>query len=53
MNTTALVFMIVTQLIITGITLYFFLKVLFIKPKVDVNEDSYTENDEQKNNESK
>ncbi|MCK9612894.1 MAG: hypothetical protein PHR81_10800 [Bacteroidales bacterium] len=46
MNTTALLFMIITEGIITGFMLYFFLKVLFMKPKVGVNEDSYLDNDE-------
>lgn len=46
MNTSALLFMIITQTIITGLTLYFFFKVLFAKPKVGINEDSYADNDE-------
>jgi len=45
MNTTALLFMIITEVIITGFTLYFFIKVLFIKPKAN---DSYSNNDETK-----
>ncbi len=46
MNTTALLFMIITELVITGLTFYFFFKVLFMKPKVNVNEDSYFDNNE-------
>jgi len=46
MNTSALIFMITAEVIITGLTLYFFLKVLLMKPHVDVNEDSYLYNDE-------
>lgn len=45
MNTNALLFMVITQSVITGLTLYFFIKVLFGKPKVNVNEDSYLDND--------
>ncbi|MDD3875746.1 MAG: hypothetical protein PHT69_03940 [Bacteroidales bacterium] len=45
MKTTALLFMVITEVIITGLTFYFFFKVLFIKPRIDVDEDSYTEND--------
>lgn len=48
MNTTALLFMIITELVITGLTFYFFFKVLFMKPKVNVNEDSYLDNNETK-----
>ena len=33
--------MVIAEVIITGLTLYFFLKVLFIKPKDEP--DSYTE----------
>lgn len=47
MNTSALLFMIITETIITGLTVYFFLKVVFTKPKIDVNEDSYLYNDEE------
>jgi hypothetical protein len=46
MKTSALLFMIITEAIITGLTLYFFFKVLFIKPKLDVNDDSYSDNDQ-------
>lgn len=38
--------MIITQGVIAGLTFYFFFKVLFMKPHVDVNEDSYLDNDE-------
>lgn len=48
MKTTALLFMILTELVITCLTFYFFFKVLFIKPRVNVNEDSYLDNDEAK-----
>jgi len=41
MQTQALLFMVIAEVIITGLTLYFFLKVLFIKPKDEP--DSYTE----------
>jgi hypothetical protein len=44
MNRTALIFMVVSEAVIIGITVYFFLKVLFTKPKPEP--DSYTENDE-------
>jgi len=37
--------MIITQAIITGLMLYFFFRVLFTKPKVGINEDSYADND--------
>lgn len=35
--------MIVSETVITGLTVYFFLKVLFTKPKPEP--DSYTDND--------
>ena len=44
MNRTALIFMVVSETVITGITVYFFIKVLFTKPKPEP--DSYTDNDE-------
>lgn len=44
MSTTALVFMIVTQLTVTGITLTFFIKVLRAKPRMEP--DSYLDNDD-------
>lgn len=44
MKTSALIFMIVSETVITGITVYFFLKVLFTKPKPEP--DSYTDNDD-------
>jgi hypothetical protein len=45
MNRTALIFMLVTEIIITALTLYFFIKVLFTKPRLDEDEDSYSDND--------
>jgi hypothetical protein len=44
MNRTALIFMIVSETVITGIMVYFFLRVLFTKPNPEP--DSYTDNDE-------
>jgi hypothetical protein len=44
MNTIALVFMIITETLITGITVYYFVKVLRTKPKPEP--DSYLDNDE-------
>ncbi len=44
MNRSALIFMVISQTIITGIMVYFFLKVLFTKPKPEP--DSYSENDD-------
>ncbi len=44
MNRTALIFMVVSETVITGIMVYFFLKVLFTKPKPEP--DSYSDNDE-------
>ena len=44
MNTTALIFMIISQTLITGMMIYFFLKVLFTKPRPEP--DSYSENDD-------
>jgi len=44
MNRTALIFMIVSETVITGIMVYFFLRVVFTKPKPEP--DSYTDNDE-------
>lgn len=43
METQALVFMISAEVIITGLTVYFFLRVLFAKPKNEP--DSYTDDD--------
>ena len=43
MDTQALIFMIVSETVIIGLTVYFFLKVLFAKPKKEP--DSYTDND--------
>ncbi len=41
MQTQALIFMVSAEVIITGLTLYFFIRVLFTKPKDEP--DSYTE----------
>ena len=41
METQALIFMIVSEVIITGFTVYFFMKVLLAKPKKEP--DSYTD----------
>ena len=43
MNTQALIFMVVSETVITGLTVYFFLKVLFAKPRKEP--DSYSDND--------
>jgi hypothetical protein len=43
MNTEALITMISTQGLVTGFTIYFFYKVLTIKPKSEP--DSFTKND--------
>jgi hypothetical protein len=43
MNTQALIFMIVSETVIIGLTVYFFLKVLLAKPKKEP--DSYSGND--------
>ena len=45
MNTEALITMVATQGIVIGFTLYFFYKVLTIKPKPEP--DSYDENDDE------
>ncbi|MFH2143524.1 MAG: hypothetical protein ABIJ97_13950 [Bacteroidota bacterium] len=44
MNTSALIFMISTETIIAGLAVFFFIKVLTIKPKSEP--DSYSENDD-------
>ncbi|MBN1337791.1 MAG: hypothetical protein JXA03_00630 [Bacteroidales bacterium] len=44
MNRTALIFMIVSETLITGIAIYFFMKVLFTRPKPEP--DSYSDNDD-------
>ncbi|MGV9005019.1 hypothetical protein [Flavobacterium sp.] len=44
MNTEALITMVLTQGIVAGFTIYFFYKVLTIKPKPEP--DSFTENDD-------
>lgn len=46
MNTTALIMMLVTEVTVTAITLYFFWKVLKTPPKQEP--DSYSENDDEK-----
>jgi hypothetical protein len=43
METQALIFMVTSEVIITGLTLYFFIRVLYTKPKG--GEDSYTDNE--------
>ncbi|MBE0641084.1 MAG: hypothetical protein IH599_03560 [Bacteroidales bacterium] len=45
MNRSAAIFMIVSQVIITGMALFFFMKVLFTKPRPEP--DTYTDNDEE------
>lgn len=45
MNTSALITMVVVELIVTLLTIWFFYKVLTIKPKPEP--DSYSENDEE------
>lgn len=44
MNRTALIFMIISETIITGIAVFFFVKVLVTKPKPEP--DSYADNDD-------
>lgn len=44
MNRTALIFMIVSETVITAIMVYFFLKVLFTKPNPET--DSFSQNDD-------
>lgn len=46
MNTSALIMMLVTEITITAITIYFFGKVLKTPPKSEP--DSFSENDDQK-----
>ena len=48
MNTSALITMLVTESIIAGVTFYFFWRVLKTPKKTE--EDSYTENEEPKDN---
>lgn len=43
MNTTPLILMVTVQLLVTGISVYFFYLVLTAKPKLEP--DSYTDND--------
>lgn len=45
MNTSAFFTMIITEVIITAATIYFFYRVLMIKPKPE--QDSFSENDEE------
>ena len=45
MNTTALIFMIATEVIIASLTVYFFIKILTTKPDIDPDSDSYENND--------
>jgi len=45
MNTGAFITMVVVELIVTILTIWFFYKVLTIKPKAEP--DSYSENDEE------
>ena len=45
MNTGALITMVVVELVVTILTIWFFYKVLTIKPKPEP--DSYSENDEE------
>ena len=44
MNTTALIMMVITQGLVTAITVYFFYKVLTVPPKPEP--DSYSENED-------
>ncbi|MBW7866874.1 MAG: hypothetical protein H3C31_00955 [Brumimicrobium sp.] len=44
MNTSALIMMITTEVIVTTVTIYFFIRVLRTPPKSEP--DSYSENDE-------
>jgi hypothetical protein len=44
MNTSALILMITTMILVTGVTAYFFIKVLTTPPKPEP--DSYKDNDE-------
>jgi hypothetical protein len=44
METQALIFMVTSEVIITGLTLYFFIRVLLTKPKGEP--DSYTDTED-------
>jgi Na+/H+ antiporter NhaD/arsenite permease-like protein len=44
MNSSALAMMVITELVVTGFTLYFFFRVLTNKPKSEP--DSFSENDD-------
>jgi hypothetical protein len=46
MNSSALIMMLVTEIVVTGFTIYYFVKVLKTPPKKEP--DSYTENDEKR-----
>jgi len=46
MNSSALIMMLVTEVIVTGFTIYYFVKVLKTPPKKEP--DSFTENDDAK-----
>ncbi|MES2395376.1 MAG: hypothetical protein V4549_05205 [Bacteroidota bacterium] len=46
MNSSALAMMLVTEIVVTGFTIYYFVKVLKTPPKEEP--DSYTENDDKK-----
>jgi len=45
MNTSALIIMLTTIIMVTGLTLYFFYKVLTVPPRPEP--DSYTDNDDE------
>lgn len=46
MNSSALIMMLVTEIVVTVVTIYYFVKVLKTPPKPEP--DSYSENDEEK-----
>lgn len=46
MNSSALIMMLVTEIIVTAVTIYYFVKVLKTPPKPEP--DSFTENDDKK-----
>ena len=46
MNSSALIMMLVTEIVVTGFTIYYFVKVLKTPPKEEP--DSYVENDEKR-----
>ncbi|MBP6664250.1 MAG: hypothetical protein KA168_03065 [Chitinophagales bacterium] len=45
MNTSALIMLVSSELIIAAFTIYFFWRALTTPPRIDVHEDSYTDND--------